>query len=223
MSIDIMEDKTLLAITRICRLLAILVVVRTLVAVFGNLFDYFPPNFQTGFLVGREGNFWHGYHLAFYAHVITGPLSLILGLILVSDGFRRRWPAWHRAMGRVQVANVLLGVAPSGFFMALGTDSGPVAASGFAVLSIGTALFAWLGYRAAIARQFGMHKQWMTRCFVLLLSAVVIRLIGGISEWVENTSELVYPLSAWLCWLVPLIVYELLGQPIRRMFTEAPT
>jgi uncharacterized membrane protein len=223
LSIDIMEDKTLLIITRVCRFLATLVVVRTLVAVFGNLFDYFPPNFQTGFLAGREGNFWNGYHLAFYAHVITGPLSLILGPILVSDWFRRRWPAWHRALGRVQVVNVLLGVAPSGFLMALETDSGPVAAWGFAVLSIGTALCVWQGWQAAVQRQFAVHRQWMNRCFVLLLSAVVIRLIGGISEWVENTSELVYPLSAWLCWLVPLIVYELLGQPFRRMFTEAQT
>src|SRR5215210_7058377 len=75
--------------------------------------DYFPPNFQADFLRGREPYFWGGYQWAFYAHVIAGPASLLLGTILVSNWLRSRALAWHRRLGRIQVAIVLLLLVPS--------------------------------------------------------------------------------------------------------------
>ena len=55
--------------------------------------DYFPPNFQTDFLLGRETYFWGAYRWAFYVHLVSGPVSLLLGTILVSARFRRSFPA----------------------------------------------------------------------------------------------------------------------------------
>jgi hypothetical protein len=53
------------------------------------------------------------------------------------------------------------------------------------------------------------HQRWMQRCFVLLCSVVVLRLIGGMTTVAGVEAAWVYPLAAWACWLVSLMAYEL--------------
>jgi hypothetical protein len=57
----------------------------------------------------------------------------------------------------------------------------------------------------------------MWRCFLLLCSAVVLRLIGGLATVTHIGGNWSYPLAAWASWLVPLGIFELSG-PIRRRF-----
>ena len=40
---------------------------------------YFPANFEAAFLIGRQDSFVGLYRAAFYAHVISGPLAILLG------------------------------------------------------------------------------------------------------------------------------------------------
>jgi hypothetical protein len=112
---------------------------------------YFPPNFESDFLRGREPYFWGAYHWAFYTHLMSGPASLLLGTILVSDRFRRTVPTWHRRLGRTQAACVLLLVTPSGLWMAYYAATGAIAAAGLGLLAIATAACIALGWRAACA------------------------------------------------------------------------
>ena len=58
------------------------------------------PNFASDFLRGREGHFFGVYQWAFYTHILSGPVSLILGLILIGERSRARFPKWHRYLGR---------------------------------------------------------------------------------------------------------------------------
>lgn len=192
---------------RTVRLLAALVVVKTTVAIVAGYRSYLPPDFRADFLLGREGYFFGGYAVAFYAHIASGPFCLLAGLLLLSDDARRRWPSWHRRLGRAHVIAVLLLLTPSGLWMARYAMSGVVAGTGFAVLAIFTAVTAAMGWRRATQRRFADHRRWMQRCFALLVSAVVLRIIGGAST-VLGATEL-YPISAWLCWLVPLAALEL--------------
>ncbi|MEM1061953.1 MAG: DUF2306 domain-containing protein, partial [Planctomycetota bacterium] len=89
--------------------------------------DYFPPDFSTGFLQDRGGYFYGGYHWAFATHLVSGPLSIVLGTLLMSGPFRRRLPRWHRRLGRLQILNVLFFVTPSGLWMAGYARAGPSA------------------------------------------------------------------------------------------------
>ena len=100
------------------KLLACLSIGKIVVSVFLSYRDYIPPNFHSVFLQGREGYFWRGYHWAFYLHITTGPAALLVGMILLNDRFRQRFPKWHRYLGRIQVVSVLFLVAPSGLWMA---------------------------------------------------------------------------------------------------------
>ncbi len=171
--------------------------------------NYLPPNFNSDFLRGRETYFFGGYQWAFYAHIASGPFALIAGTLLVSDSFRQRSPRWHRFVGRFQVANVLLVVAPSGLWMAGYAAAGPIAAVGFALMALLTGLCAALGFRAAVRRRFPAHRRWMWRCYLLLCSAVVLRLLGGFATVVGIQAAWFDPVAAWASWTLPLAIFEL--------------
>ena len=169
---------------------------------------YLPPDFTSDFLLGRDPYFFGGYQWAFYAHLAAGPVTLLFGLALMTAALRRRFPAWHRRLGRVQVAVVLLALAPSGLVMSAHAATGAVAGIGFGALAVATAACAVLGWRAAVQRRFAAHETWMTRLFVLLCSAVVLRLMAGLAHLARFDADWLYPAAAWGSWVVPLTAYE---------------
>lgn len=193
---------------RILTLLAEVLILKVIISVVLNYQYYFPPDFTSDFLRGREGHFWGVYQGAFYTHIMSGPVSLLLGLILINEQFRTRFPKWHRRLGRLQVACVMLLVTPSGLVMAYHAAAGPLAAVGLATLAIATAICISLGARAAMTRRFAEHRRWMWRCCLLLCSAVVLRVIGGLATVTGATAPWIDPLANWVCWLAPLSAFE---------------
>ena len=179
---------------------------KTVLTVWLSYGDYFPPDFRSEFLMGREEHFFGPYQWAFNVHVVAGPLSLLSGLALLSQRVRRRWPMWHRRVGQAHVLAVLLLVAPSGLWMAGYAETGIIAGTGFATLAVATGVTAAMGWRAALRRRFDLHRRWMHRCYALLCSAVVLRAIGGLSTVLS--ANWTYPYAAWLCWLLPLAALE---------------
>lgn len=203
-----MQENSSKRLRQVLRLLMYGLILKVTLGVVSTFRDYMPPNFQSDFLRGRDAYFWNGYHWAFFAHVTSGPCSLIFGMILLSERIRQRTPKWHRRVGRVQVAIVLLLVVPSGLGMAFYSATGATAGVGFGALSVATGLSVWLGWRSALKRRFVEHRRWMSRCFLLLCSAVVLRLTAGLFTVTGVEGEWTYPFAAWTSWLVPLAVLE---------------
>ncbi len=187
---------------------AVLLVVKVTVSVVVGYRSYLPPDFNADFLLGREGYFWGAYSWAFYTHLVAGPLTLVVGTVLLSERFRRWVPAWHRRLGRIQVGCVLVLLVPSGLWMARYAATGVVAGAGLGMLAVATAICCAMGWRAAVARRFAQHERWMWRTYLLLCSAVVIRVIGGLAAVMQTEAEWVYPVSAWVSWVGPVVVYE---------------
>src|SRR5207245_4970877 len=106
-------------LTTVLRCLAVLLILRVLAVILANYPDYFPPNFDSLFLQGREATFTGVYRPAFYIHIFSGPIVLFNGLILMSEYVRRHYGGLHRFLGRVQVAVLLLLVLPTGIVMSL--------------------------------------------------------------------------------------------------------
>ena len=76
--------------------------------------------------------------------------------------------------------------------------TGAVAGLGLALLAIATSVLRpVLGWRAAVGRRFDEHRRWMWRTYLLLCSAVVIRIIGGLATVFQVHAIWVYPVSAW--------------------------
>jgi hypothetical protein len=186
-------------------------ILKVTIVVMTNYRDYVPPNFESDFLLDREAYFWNGYHWAFYSHIVAGPWTLIVGMILLSDRFRIRHRKWHRSLGKVQTACVLLIIMPSGLWMAMYAATGAVAGAGFGSLAVATGWCVYRGWKSAITKQFDSHRRWMLRCYVLLCSAVLLRLTAGFFIVADIDSDWLYPMSAWTSWLVPLAVFELIN------------
>jgi hypothetical protein len=100
--------------------------------------------------------------------------------------------------------------------MAYHAAAGPVATAGLATLAVATATCATVGARAAVRRRFAEHRRWMWRCYLLLSSAVVLRLIGGLATVAGVAAPWFDPLATWMSWLVPLAAFELHARAGRR-------
>jgi uncharacterized membrane protein len=197
-------------LTTVLRLLTVALVLRVLAAILANYPDYFPPNFDSLFLQGREATFVGTYQVAFYVHIFSGPAVLLNGLILLSERVRRRHGGLHRWLGRVQVVVLLLFMLPSGVVMSRHAFGGWPAGLSFLLLSAATAGCAIAGVVCARRRRFDRHRRWMLRCYVLICSAVALRLMSGAAGLVGVASpEGAYIVAAWASWLLPLAAYEI--------------
>lgn len=191
------------------RWLAAGLVLRVLAAILAEYPAYFPPDFDALFLHGREATFAGLYRVAFYVHILSGPVVLANGLVLMSARVRRRRPGLHRVLGRVQVGVLLLLVLPSGVVMARHAFGGGAAGLSFLLLSAVTAGCAVAGVATARRGRLDRHRVWMTRCYVLICSAVVLRLTSGAAGLVGvSDPEAAYVVAAWASWLVPLAAVE---------------
>jgi uncharacterized membrane protein len=205
-------------LTTALRWLAVVLILRVLATMLANYPDYFPPDFDSLFLQGREATFTGAYRPAFYVHIFSGPAVLLNGLILLSESVRRRHGGVHRVLGRVQVVVLLVFVLPSGVVLSRHAFGGWPAGLSFLVLSAATAGCAIAGVVHARRRRYDRHRRWILRCYVLICSAVVLRLISGAAGLVGVPSpEGAYVVAAWSSWLVPLAAYEVAERlPARR-------
>jgi len=201
-------------------------ILRVLVTILANYSDYFPPNFDSLFLQGREAIFDGAYRAAFYVHIFSGPVVLLNGLILLSEYIRRRQSGWHRILGRIQVVVLLLLVLPSSAVMSRHAFGGWPAGLSFLLLSAATACCAIAGVIQARRHRYDLHRRWMLRSYVLIFSAVSLRLISGAAGLFGVPSpEHAYIFAAWTSWLLPLAAFEIVERwpapPRRRNLTAA--
>jgi uncharacterized membrane protein len=197
-------------LTTVLRWLAVALILRVLVTILANYPDYFPPQFDSLFLQGREATFTGAYRPAFYIHIFSGPVVLLGGLILLSEHVRRRHAGVHRMLGRVQVVVLLLFVLPSSVVMSRHAFGGRAAGLSFLALSAATAICAIAGVVYARRHRYAQHRRWMLRCYVLICSAVALRLISGAAGLVGVPSpEGAYIVAAWSSWLLPLAACEI--------------
>ncbi len=151
-----------------------------------------------------------------YGHIALAPVALALLPLQFSTKLRLRRPHLHRWLGRLYGLMILLS-GLSGFFLALRTEEGPVAASGLAALAV-----AWLSTTAvaiylAIQRDIPAHRRWMIRSAALTLSAVTLRLYLPVGELTVGF-DTAYPLICWACWVPNMFIAEWL---IRREVTQS--
>lgn len=80
----------------------------------------------------------------------------------------------------------------------------------FLVMSVSTWFFTWKGWRAAKRREFAAHRKWMWRSYLMLVSAVILRLIDPALRHAGVPDLLSYQASVWLSWVPSLGLFEIL-------------
>lgn len=189
---------------------------------------YFPPDFESNYLAGRRYSFEGEFRTAFYVHILSSPIALMMGLGLMLSGptlldpGRVNWRKWHRWTGRAQAALVFLVVAPSGMVMAKYAYAGPIASAGFICLNIATVACLSFAIWHAKAGRIMLHRRFATRCFLLLCTPLLLRVFAGAIIVLEYESNWSYRLNAWLSWLIPWLIYEIcIRSKKRSTWTEA--
>ena len=201
----------LTSIITILYLAIAILLARVFVSILFGFADYFPPNFRSGFLTGRDEYFFGIYQYAFYSHIFLGPLSILLGTLLFfqGNGLLEFKSNVHRMTGKVQAAVVLLGVVPSGLIMASPNFIGLSAGSSLIALAIATAFAMTIAVVYAKQKQLDMHQVWATRCYILLISPLLLRVLTGLLLILEIRSDRILDTISWISWIVPLFIFEL--------------
>jgi hypothetical protein len=163
-------------------------------------FAFVPPNVKANAFPSPLG---------VHIHIAASAFALLLGPWQFRRSLRSGRPRVHRWMGRAYVTACVIG-GSAGASIALFSQAGPIAGSGFLVLGVlwvGTTLLAW---KAALQRRFDEHERWMIRSFALTLAAVTLRLYLPIGIVVNHGDFYTpYRVIAWLCWVPNLIVAEI--------------
>ncbi|MBV6700160.1 DUF2306 domain-containing protein [Kitasatospora aureofaciens] len=173
--------------------------------------------------------------VAFYVHIVTASLALLVGPFQFSTALRRRSLAVHRWTGRVYVLGIAVG-SVAAFVMSFVSSIAFDGFFGFGSLALLWAWTTWRGYHAARNRDLPGHRAWMIRSFALTYAAVTLRAWLGVlialqlltaQGPVDGTRifDTAYAVVPFLCWLPNLVVAELLirrrGLPSYRL-TPAP-
>lgn len=144
--------------------------------------------------------------LSLYAHIGLAPVALAAMPFQFSTRLRQSRPRLHRWLGRIYAVCVLLS-GLGGLHLALTTTAGPMAASGFALLSVlwiaVTGRAVWL----AMQRRVAEHRAWMIRSAALTFAAVTLRLYLPILTGLFGF-EAGYPPLGWISWVPNLILVE---------------
>ena len=174
---------------------------------------YLPADFGRGFLRGKEDFFYSGaYFLGFYAHIASSPIALLCGTLQMSAGLRDRCPALHRRLGRVYVVLMLVLVAPGGLIMSVRSNGGWTSAVCFALIATLAWGFTFAAWRHARAGRYAEHGRWMIRSYLMICSAILLRLVYAmLHSWgVDSTAA--YQWAAWLSWVPSLLTYEAIAR-----------
>lgn len=108
-------------------------------------------------------------------HMLIAPLALLLGPWQFFTGIRLRYLELHRWSGRMYVV-ACVAAGAGGIATAFQASGGPIAGFGFGLLGslwIGATLWAW---RAAVARNFPLHRLLMQFSYAMTFGAVTLRL-----------------------------------------------
>lgn len=145
-------------------------------------------------------------------HMTGGMVALLTGPWQFWTGFRARFVRLHRWTGRLFLCSVAVG-SFGAFRMALATTFGW--AFGFALCALGTAWVttAAMAYYTIVRRRIQIHKECMARTYVVTFAFVTFRLLNdfGPTSHLQPDNDRAITM-AWACWVLPLLVTEVILQ-----------
>lgn len=146
--------------------------------------------------------------LAVAAHVLGGPMALLLAPFQLWPGLRQRRPALHRWTGRVYALAIAIGGTAS-LALLPRFEGSAFALTGFAALAVSWIGVTVWGIGRAMAGDLAGHRRWMRRSVALTFAAVTLRVVMAPLMAMGWTVTETYQITAWGSWLFNLAVLEL--------------
>lgn len=151
--------------------------------------------------------------VADFIHRAFGALYFIIAPLQFVRRLRVRYPAWHRWSGRLFLLLSALAVASGLYFTMRAAFVGLASSIPISLVALYIAITGALAYRAARARRFAQHREWMLRCFAGGLMIATIRMYFLFFLYATSLSA---ELNLVTCfWLGPLTNYAVVELWIR--------
>ena len=157
---------------------------------------------------------------ALWLHVPSALLSLPACLVLLLGGVRRRLPRFHRWLGRVTGGVVILGVVPSGMYLALFARGGLLSTLGFWLTGLIALLAMIKSIESARRGDFRSHRRFSSHVAAQLSVAVLSRFLLMGAEQLGLYREWVYVAALWIPVVACAVVAERLTGPRVRRFAN---
>jgi uncharacterized membrane protein len=145
-------------------------------------------------------------------HISGGMVALLTAPWQFFTGLTGRRMNVHRYTGRIFLGGVTAGVIGA-TYLAFTTTFGW--AFGFGILGLAAAWASTtaMAYYAIRKGQVEIHKEWMTRAYIVTFAFVTFRVFNdyGPTSHLKPAGDLGITL-AWACWVLPLFIYELMLQ-----------
>ncbi len=141
-------------------------------------------------------------------HFFAGGLALFLTPIQLSKKLRNHSVKLHRTIGMLYVLSVVIG-GLTGVQMAVNASGGLMAQWGFFNLAIIWLVSTSLAFYFAIKGNITKHRLWIYRSVAITASAISLRIFLGVGIALFKLPFFtVYVPSAWLCWIINLMICE---------------
>lgn len=185
--------------------------------------QYIPITLDVAFLRIKQ-QYIHIIHwkIAFFVHVFTSMFALIAGFTQFSSTFIRKYPKWHRLLGKIYVIDILIFTGPSGFIMGLYANGGTSSRIAFTLLATLWMFFTLQAYLKIKQKDINSHKAYMYRSYALTLSAITLRVWKYLIVMTLHPRPMdVYMIVAWLGWVLNYVWIELwLWRKARKIDTK---
>lgn len=142
---------------------------------------------------------------AFFLHIISAGLSLLIGWTQFVNKFRNKHLKLHRVLGKIYITSALIG-SISGIYMGFYANEGSIAALGFISLGLIWFIFTLTAFLEIKKRNITLHQQLMTYSYACTFAAVTLRLWYPLLIKITDDKSLSYIAVAWLCWIPNIFV-----------------
>ncbi|GAO43580.1 DUF2306 domain-containing protein [Flavihumibacter petaseus] len=181
-----------------------------------TIWQYASFSTTAGFLAFKQevisNAFWR---IAFYIHVFTCFLCLAAGFtqFLPARQFRMQW---HRWLGRIYAANIILINFPVALVMGIYANGHLPGKIAFILLDLLWVYFTIGGIYWIRKGSVTLHRDFMTRSYALTLTALTLRLCKFVMSRYTNWSyDDIYIFDAWAALIINLAVAEII---VRRRY-----
>ncbi|TNE55805.1 MAG: DUF2306 domain-containing protein [Bacteroidetes bacterium] len=174
--------------------------------------SYFDFDRTKNFLITKQSYTDRIIWLAcFYIHLFFGGLAIVSGLPLFFSKLIPFQSSLHRWMGRIYVFSILLFAGPTGLYLSFFAEGGAIASIGFILMSLIWMISTFLSVSYILKGNVNKHYHWIIRSFCFSLSGVTLRILSPIgSQYLGLNEELNFMLTAYVPWILHLLIGELL-------------
>ncbi len=174
-----------------------------------NVLDYFQHYESVPFILAK-GELAHSkpWQTVLAAHIISGVFCLFACVSQFSRKLRRMFPDAHRLLGWMFCGLMLVGVIPTGIYLALYAIGGVLGTTGFLFNALLALLFTLLGIGSMRKKQVHEHAAWMTRAFAMAATAVTFRYLHLLFKAMDTPPMTDYLLSLWGSIIINYILAE---------------